>query len=341
MISRSCGLSLLAALGVCALGSNSHADRFVGNPLLVIPTNFGVGAEAEIREEESNVGLDGIALGSNRGGSDELATRLSFAGGSGSAGQSSSMYIKFDITQLPDSSDTAYWDTKDLALRVFTRNNGNFRIRGANQNTMVIEDFILRVKALDPLGTYSTSQTDRNGNAYTASEYQYDWNELGITAFNAPGRQPACVDSNACNVNESRNSFDMDFDANVLDLGTVPMRPGVITELPAGHPLVYHDTAGTLKQLVFDAQSAGEDSITIIMHNGHTIDMTNTAGTPANFLGRNHLIVPQEFADDAIQNGLDNSAGAFSPQLLVVPEPTSMVLLALASVLSLATRRRK
>lgn len=340
MTGRTIALILCAGIAACVFAKSAHAGAgpFLGDPFIVIPTNFGNGADAEIRESQTNVGLDGIAAGNNRGDSSELATRLSLNN------QSSSMYMKFDITQLPDSSDTAYWSNKDLAVRVHTRNGGNFRIRGANQNTMVVEDYQLRILALDPLGTYSTSQTDRAGNAYTASEYQYDWNELGITAFNAPGRQPACVvdtGANACSVNDSRGSYEMDFDSNVIDLGLVPMPEFAgNTELPAGFPLVYRDTSGALKQILFDAQSVGEDSVTVIMHNGHTIDDMNTAGTPGNFLGRNHLLVPKEFAADMVENGLDNSAGYYSPSLAVVPEPNSLLLVTLGCLAGLAARRR-
>jgi hypothetical protein len=303
---------VIATILAATFSTSATADL---NPILVIPTNYGIGADAEVRESEKNVGLDGLAQGNNRGDSDALGTRLTFNL------ESSAMYVKFDISQLPGSYDLGFWSGLELAVRVFVRNNDNFKIRGMNQNTMVLEDFILKVKALDPLGTYSTSQNDRVGNAYTASEYQYDWNELGITAYNAPGRQPFCVDSNICNVDGSRGSFEMDFDSNVVELGNVPMpQPADLLTLTAGDPLVYFDTNGTLKQIVFDARDNGLDTITIIMHNGHMIDMNNTAGTPAEFLGRNHLIVPKEFADDAIENGLDNSTGAYSPQLLVLSQ---------------------
>jgi hypothetical protein len=53
------------------------------------------------------------------------------------------------------------------------------------------------------------------------------------------------------------------------------------------------------------------------------------------------LAVPKEFAATSITNGLDNSTGAFSPQLRIVPEPASVLLLTLGAMALGLVRRRK
>jgi hypothetical protein len=328
------------------------------NASIIIPTNFGNGGDAEIREVDTNVsGFGGVFQGSNRGASTELATRAKEkqANGSFIGKNSSAQYMKFDISQLPVSSDS-FWDDKQVIFRAYTRNANNFRAYSEEASAGIgLTEFNWRLRALDPNGTYSTSQTDQHGNAYTASQYQYDWTEgtgnggtnvSGITAFNAPGRVPFCVTDACATANGNSLGFydEFDSDPNVLDLGSVPM-PGR-NQIPSNnlaqrYPLTYLDPNGDLTQLVKDARDAGLGTITLIAHSGP--DGTNFMTQPFGFLnGLNQLIAPKEQTTIIAAQPGDNAAGKYSPQLIVrVPEPASLALVCFGCLIGLVARRRR
>lgn len=297
---------------------------------LTIPTNLGRGADVEIRESQKNQEFgSGLYLGTNRGASDELGTRVGTKSFDGTfiGTLSSAQYMKFDISQLPVSSDS-FWNGTKVWFRAFTRNQGNWRAWYDEPAAGIgLTEFSWRLRALDPHGTYDTLQTDQNGNPYFASMYKYDWDEgdsssqSGITAYNAPGRKPFCI-TNACEsgLGNTLGFYDeFDLDPNVIDLGSVPMPEFDIvgTTLPQLYPLTYEDPNGDLTQLVKDARDAGLNVITVITHSG--ADGTNVALNPSAFYGRNQLIVPKERT--TVIEPDDNIVGKYSPQLIVVSDP--------------------
>lgn len=217
-----------APVGVCS--------GALGQPI-VIPTQFGQGADAEVRESALNtftpLGGDPIVRGQNFGAANELATRLKDDVGTGanptpppdtiittpfvSNDRSSIMYMKFDLSALPASTDP-FWSSARVSLQMFVRTNGNIQgndlwavVPGGD--SMNVADYRLMqfgIKGLDPNATYDNSaggRADRLGNAYTASFNQYNWTEgagqdgdnnpTGITYYNAPGLQPHCVSPTA------------------------------------------------------------------------------------------------------------------------------------------------
>lgn len=308
-----------------------------------IPTNTGSGADAELREFETNIFVDpidvgnplnGLVQGGNRGGGNELATRHSDSVTQGAANptpppanlisnyyptgdRSSIMYMKFDISGLP-AWNSSWWDDRNVNLRMFIRNNNQSggadlwsRVPQSVDNTVLADYRLMQfaIKALDPEGTYSTARTDRFGNAYTASYYDYDWTEgtgnsgsdqTGITFYNAPGIRPHCVfagqglcDASALDPGDplyDPNSNDSavqtlglydDFDENVQTIddewhwpneataATYTTTTGAPTNLVAGHPLDYEDPNGDLKALVLKALEVGETTVTLMVHHGY------------------------------------------------------------------------
>jgi len=203
---------VLASICATALVAGFSASASAETILLSIPTNFGKGADTEIREEETDTGFSGFA-GRNRGGNTvAVGTRARTKNSSATLDStytgtnSSAQYMKFDISQLPVSSDP-YWNGKSVWFRANTV--GTWRAysveAAALPNPIPRTEFVWRLRALNPSGTYNNGvngQTDLNGNPYTASQYLYDWTEgtgtgaaadvTGITAYNAPGIRPFC-----------------------------------------------------------------------------------------------------------------------------------------------------
>jgi hypothetical protein len=169
------------AIVVCA-GAGAQAT-------IIIPTNFGKGADAELRESEPNVDLSGVALGSNRGGGTntgaELATRGVNAVTEGAAGsnptpppdriianhfptndRSSVMLLKFDIGALPAAADP-FWNDKKVNFQLSTRNDnqaGGSRLWNVKpefssvptvDRTPDMYDLMkFAIRGLEPTGTY-------------------------------------------------------------------------------------------------------------------------------------------------------------------------------------------
>jgi hypothetical protein len=220
------------------------------NAAIVIPTNLGKGADAEVRESQTGENLDGVPEGVNNGAGTELATRGSnTVAASGdtitnyfpSGDRSSLMLLKFDIGALPAAGDS-FWNDKQVNLRLSVRQNNNITGQrlwnvAPGGDSMNLADYRLMqfgIRGLEPGGTYvdddanQADRKDRLNNDWNASEYKYDWSETGVTYYNAPGLTPHCVNPGNCSdaniPNSDANSFVQtlgkydDFDSNTREI---------------------------------------------------------------------------------------------------------------------------
>lgn len=301
------------ALGVCASGVDAE---------IWVPTNRGVGADAEIRESNIN---------QNRGDSTEIASRVrnDFIAGDENDGsdRNSAIYTKFDVSDLtfPTSGETAF--------RMSYRNNNlsGSRIQdGETPNPNIRTG--LAVYGLDPEAEGA------------------DWDEMQITYGNAPG----IVFNEDLGVNTDGDIGTKDFDSDVLTfLGTVEFPEiGSQNWLPVGEFLEFRSE--DLNAFVGDAMAAGETEITLVSTVIHGGD------TPfGNWINFNYLFNPKDqvvlnddpnYDSDVTDpnnalgspwSGADNSTGAFSPQLLVAPEPSGLALLSMLAAGVAGLRSRK
>jgi hypothetical protein len=361
---------------------------------IIIPTNLGKGADAELRESDTGVGLSGVAEGINRGANTELATRAddkvtidntttppSVSNYFPTNDRSSVMLLKFDIGALPAAGDS-FWNDKQVNLRLHVRQNNNITGQrlwntvpgGVATNLADYRLMNFGIRGLEPGATYvddgaAALKKDRVGNDWNATQYNYDWNEAGVTFYNAPGITPHCVLSDSCadpnipntdatSLTQTLGKYD-DFDANTREIDDTWHWPNETTAagytgtttLPAaltgGTPIDYRDPSGNLKQLLLDAKVAGRDTITLMVHhnlvatqNQPTVGIVGT--TPGAFLAQNYLVAPKELTTLPSGTVTDNSLGLLSPLLLIfVPEPTSVVLQMLGATTLGVVRRRK
>lgn len=287
---------------------------------VIIPTSFGVGADAEVREE---------APTTNRGASNEIASRIvdNYTLGDANDGNDrmSLIYLKFDISGQP------LLGSKKTAVRLTYR------------NTNLTPNRIADTETPDP--------TFRTGMAFYGLHPDHpgnNWTEGGITYLNAPGLNP---DFN--NGTKDHNFIDPDgagpLVAPLTPLG-VKLFPAIGTQnrLPVGGEFRFESPA--LDALVASALAKGKSTVTIVTNVVHDGKVPISAWK--NF---NYLFNPKEMttlnndpgydADSSDPNnplgspwsGASNATDAngfspFSPQLHIVPEPTTAALLGLAAI---------
>ncbi len=312
-------LLTLACLAACALPA--HA--------VIIATSQGIGADAEVRDHQPTTNL---------GASTELATRIvdnhPLGGASDGSDRFSAMYLKFDLTGLPP---TPVPTTK---------------VRLTYRNTNLTPNRIHDTATPNPdlrtgLAFYGLDR-DNPGN---------NWDEATITYLTAPGM------ANGGDFNNGTKDYDfVDPDgagplrAPLTPLG-VAQFPAVPPQnrLPVGGELFFSSPA--LTAFVNQSLAAGKTSVTIvagILHDGKV---------PINdWKNFNYLLNPKEMLTLPTDTGYDadttdpnnalgspwsaasnaedaNGFSPFSPQLFLVPEPSSFGMLALAAV-ALVRRRR-
>lgn len=306
---------LLTALFAAALfAPAAHGDMWV-------PTNYGIGADAEVRESNPT---------QNRGDSTEIASRVrnDFISGNANDGsdRNSAIYVRIDLTDrlLPADGHTAF--------RMMYRNNN---LRGSRIQDTVTPNPNIRTG----MAIYGLTNTALG-----------NWNEVetslgagdGITYLTAPG------------ISFDGDVGTKDFNSDLQYLGTVEF-PEIGTQnwLPVGGSLVF--SSASLDNFVGNAIGAGESSVTLVATVIHGGD------APFNdWINFNYLFNPKDqttlnsdpnydFAIDDDNNplgspwsGADNSFGGFSPALwLRVPEPSSLTLVLVLTACVVGIRTRK
>ncbi|MBN1854786.1 MAG: PEP-CTERM sorting domain-containing protein [Pirellulales bacterium] len=274
-----------------------------------IPTNYGIGADCEVRES---------APTTNRGTNTEIASRVKNAVPAGDPAdgndRNSAIYTKFDLTNLSMPGDG------QTAFRMTYRNNN---LRGSR-----IQD------------TVTPNPAIRTGLAIYGLKAGLTWDESTLTYLNAPG------------ITFDGNVGTKDFNSDLTFLGTVAF-PEIGTQnwLPVGGALEFRSTK--LNTFVADAIAGGATELTLVstvIHDGGALF--------PDWINFNYLFNPKDMVtlnndpnydsdttdpDNPVGSpwsGADNSTGLFSPSILLVPEPSSVVLSMIALALVTWLRRR-
>jgi hypothetical protein len=289
-----------------------------------VPTNYGNGADAEVREERFN---------DNFGASTEIASRIidAFAAGSASDGsdRNSMIYTRFDLTgyEMPADGKSAF----KMTYR-------NTNLSGSRlQDTVTPNSNFRTGMAVYALKTTAAGQ---------------DWIESGaggITYATAPG----------VSFPGDSNFGTRDLTTDLQFLGTVSFPAiGTQNQLPVGGELVF--TSPNLDNFLTNALAGGAEKVTLVshvIHDGSAFFRTNFP----NWVNFNYLFNPKEqltltnhpgYDSDTTNpgnplgspwSGASNANGDFSPSLLLkltIPEPTSAVL-CLGALAGLAGVRRR
>lgn len=289
-----------------------------------VPTNYGNGADAEVRE---------AFFTNNYGASTELASRIRNVVPSGDPAdgndRNSLMYTRFDLTgyEMPDDGKSAF--------RMTYRNTN---LAGSRiQDTVTPNPEFRTGLAIWALKTTAPGQ---------------NWIESGpggITYATAPG----------ISFPGDANIGTRDLTTDLQFLGTVSFpKIGTQNQLPVGGQLVFESP--NLNTFLANAITGGASNVTLVshvIHDGSAFYQTNFP----NWMNFNYLFNPKEqltltnhpgYDSDTTNpsnplgspwSGASNANGDFSPSLLLkltVPEPTSAVL-CLGVLAGLAGVRRR
>ena len=297
----------------------------------VIPTSFGIGADAEVRDHQP---------ATNFGASTELATRIvdnfPFGNASDSTDRFSAMYLKFDLTgsTLPAGEQA--------------------QLRLTYRNTNLTPN---RLTDTSPPGNNTGFRTGLAFYGLDRDDPGNNWAEGTITYNTAPGM--------ALGGDFDNGTKDYDFvDPDGAGPLRAPLTPlgvqlfpllGTQNRLPVGGELLFSNTNFT--NFINQSLAAGKTTVTIVaavIHDGKV---------PVNdWKNFNYLFNPKEMTTLLVDTGYDadttdpsnplgspfsgasnatdaNGFSPFSPQLILVPEPGAFALAAFAGI-GFLTRRR-
>jgi hypothetical protein len=297
----------ILTLGLAAMlvASTAHGAFFT-------PTNYGIGADAEVRDHQ---------IATNFGASTELASRVrnDFVSGSPNDGndRDSAIYVKIDLTnrQMPSDGKTAF--------RMTYRNN--------NLNGSRIQD------------TVTPNPSVRTGMAiYGLTNYALgNWAENTIAYFNAPG----------ITYDLDIGTKDFNSDLTFLGVAEFP-EIGTQNTLPIGGSLIFESVnLDNFVTNALAAGQTSVTLVASTLHGGDA-PFGNWRNFNYLFNPKEQVTLgndPNYDSDTTDPNNpvggpfslADNSNGDFSPALLLaIPEPTSLALMGVAAVSMLMNRRR-
>lgn len=297
-----CAARLCSAAVVIGLGASAvRADW--------IPTNFGVGADAEVRESSPTT---------NRGASTEIASRVKNDVPLGSPedgnDRNSAIYTKFDLSgvDIPTPLTTAF--------RMTYRNN--------NLSGPRIQDTVTPNPAVRTgLAIYGLTNAGLS-----------NWDESTITYLNAPG---ITFDGDV-------GTKDFNGDLTFLGTVNFP-EIGSQNWLPVGDQLVFTSAnLDQFVSDAVAGGATTVTLVSTVIHGGDTPFVTwrnfNYLFNPKEQVTLNNDVNWDADVSDpnnplgSPYSGADNSTGLFSPSLLIAPEPSTAVL-GLFALLGIAGRR--
>jgi hypothetical protein len=297
----SCRHLLSTLLATALIAPVAHGGFFT-------PTNYGTGADAEVRES---------APTSNRGTSTEIASRIAnnFIAGNPSDGndRNSSIYVKIDLTdrQMPSDGHTAF--------RMTYRNNN---INGSRiQDTVTPNPAIRTGMAIYGLNNAALG----------------NWDESTITYLNAPG---ITFDGDV-------GTKDFNSDLTFLGTADFPAI-GTQNHLPIGASLTFASASldNFVSNAIAGGQSS-VTLVATTVHGGDA-PFGNWLNFNYLFNPKEQVTLNGDNYDAGDGNGnvgnitsTDNSTGDFSPALLLaIPEPGTISLSLLSLAVLGASRRR-
>lgn len=264
-----------------------------------ITTNDPGGADCEMREENPDT---------NRGSSNEIASRVSAKSLGASYDHQALIYLKFGVANI-----TAADLLGDINVQTTFRNTN--LASGRFQDTV------------EPIGP----NTGWDYYVLDPTMPGADWDELTITPNTAPGLY---VDGDF--TTKPIYDFLGDLNQGLTYLGTQLYDSSrmVSGRLLVGDKFTLINNPGSaLHDAIVAAQGTDHQTVTIVMTIAHNADNDNPQ-----WINFNYLFNPKEkltLDKDPLSpwGGLSNENGEFSPALTNVPEPTTLALLGLGGLL--------
>lgn len=299
------GVGALLTVGLCSISSYGGIVR---------PTNFGVGADAEVREE---------APTTNRGASNELASRvqslLPLGDPNDGSDRNSVMYLKFDLSGLTPA------DAVGTRVQLTARNN-NQLTSGRIYDTDGVDPDYGR-NGLQFYGVPGATFTESTITYLNAPGMTFDGN-VGTRDFNGSAvllgdmRFRGLGVSNGYYVGQPvRFENNSALDAFIAgEIATNPNGVAVIAVVTRNQGVTGEPSNWRNFNYLFNPK----EMVTLNTNPAWDADTTD----PNNPLGGPH-------------SAASNADGRFSPTLMFgVPEPASLVLLGICGIGSLLNRRR-